>query len=273
MGSFSQYRAEYALISATMIVGVLGFWDIYLGDGADPQPHHHLHVATTYLWMGLLLAQVIYLSRGMWLLHRRMGLIVLVAGPSVVASAAMLTVHSASRAIASGQDDFLIVQNIVGTIWLALLLTLAFAMKKRRKVHGALLASTLILFLGPALFFALITFAPPFRIEGPETFYRFQTASWTGLGIILTVTIVMFARNRRSNWPYLLAAGSYLVSEGIKPILNQFDLTDPLTRLVATPSQSLTFVLSFLAVATILAAFLFPPRALMQVQHLGDPAP
>ena len=273
MGSISQYRAELALIGATMIIGVLGFWNIYFGDGADPQPHHHLHLATTYVWMGLLLLQVIHLARGNGSRHRRTGLAVLVAGPCVVASAAMLTVHSASRAIASGQDDFLIVQNVLGTIWLAALLVLAFALKHRRKVHGALLASTLILFLGPALFFALIAFAPPFRIEGPETFYRFQTAGWTGLGIILVATAALYLRDRRNNWPYLLAAASYLAGEGIKALVGRFDLAESLTRIVAMPSRASAFVVAFVTVAAVLAALVVPPRRTRQGLPLENAAP
>lgn len=260
MGQHKQYASEFLLVGATMIVGSLGFWDIYFGPTANPQPHHHLHVAVIYLWMGLLLAQLILLTRGNWTQHRRLGLAVLGAGPLLVAMAALLAVHSAHRAIVSGQEDFLIVQNVLGTIWLALTLFLAFALKKRRKVHGALLSSTLILFLGPALFFALITWAPPFRIEGPETFYRFQTAGMTGQGIILVTVLLLFLKDRRNNWPYLLAAASYLLAEGIKAWFEQLDLIDPLTRMIAAPNQAWTFVFTFAAVAVMLATTVLPSR-------------
>lgn len=277
MERFKRYGAELGLIGATFVIGALGFWSTYLGPSADPQPHHHLHIATTYLWLGLLLAQLFLLARGRASQHRRLGLAVLAAGPLLVASAALLTVHSAQRAIASGEPDFLIVQNVVGTVWLALVLFLAFALKRRRKLHGALLMSTLVLFLGPALFFALLAFAPPFRIEGPETFYRFQTAAMTGQAIIAVVVLTMFLRDRRSNWPYLLAGGSYVAAEAIKAILTPMGLIDPLTRLVATPSETAAFLVTMVLVVILLARSVWPSgegnwKRADRFARPGDPA-
>ncbi|HZV83499.1 MAG TPA: hypothetical protein VFF48_00790 [Brevundimonas sp.] len=261
MARYTPYAAELILLGMTMVIGLLGFWSIYFGQGADPQPHHHLHVATTYIWMGLLLAQIVLLARGRRAGHRLWGLAVLAAGPLLVASAALLTVHSASQALASGQEDILIVQNVFGTFWLALVLLLAFVLKRRRKVHGAMLFSTLILFLGPALFFALLAFAPPFRIEGPETFYRFQTAGQTGLAIILVTVLLLLIKDWRHNWPYLFAAASYLLAEALKAWLTSVDLIDPLTRLVGAPTEAATFVVTLATVATLLAAAVLPSAA------------
>lgn len=241
MGHYKPYATELVLVLLTMAIGILGFWNVYIGPEADPQPHHHLHVATTFGWMGLIIVQLSFLARSKWASHRRLGLAVLFAGPLLVASTAMLTVHSARSAISSGQEDFLIVQNVLGTLWLALILFMAFVLKKRRKVHGALISSTLILFLGPALFFALIAFAPPFQIEGPETFYRFQTASRTGLAIIIAIILFLFFKDWRNNWAYLFAGVSYLLGELGKVVLQRMDLIDPLTRLVATPSEMAAF--------------------------------
>ena len=270
MGRYKPYAAELLLVLFTMVVGVLGFWTIYVGPGADPQPHHHLHVATTFGWMALLIAQISLLARGKRASHRRLGIAVLIAGPLLVASAALLTVHSARRALASGEEDILLAQNITGTLWLGLILFLAFALKKRRKVHGALLTSTLITFLGPALFFSLIAFAPPFRIEGPETFYRFQTAGMTGLAIILLIVAVLFAKDRRNNWPYLLAAASYLIGEGGKAMLGSLGLIDPVTRAVATPSEAAAFIIALVMMLALLARTVLPttPR-----KRLSDAAP
>lgn len=252
MGNYRPYAGELLLVLLTMAVGVLGFWNVYASPESNPQPHHHLHVATTFGWMVLLFAQITLLARGSRATHRKVGLAILVAGPLLVASAALLTVHSARSAVASNQEDFLIVQNVLGTLWLALILVMAFALKKRRKVHGALLGSTLILFLGPAFFFSLIAFAPPFRIEGPETFYRFQTAGWTGLAIIIAIVLLLFMRDRRNNWPYLFAAGSYLLGEIGKATLGYLDLLDPLTRLTAAPSEAATFIVAIIVVTALL---------------------
>lgn len=257
MGNYKPYAGELLLVLLTVAVGVLGFWNVYASPESNPQPHHHLHVATTFGWMGLLFAQITLLARGRHAAHRKVGLAIIVAGPLLVASAALLTVHSARSAIASDQEDFLIVQNVLGTLWLALILVMAFALKKRRKVHGALLGSTLIMFLGPAFFFSLIAFAPPFRIEGPETFYRFQTAGWTGLAIILAIVLLLFMRDRHNNWPYLFAAGSYLLGEIGKATLGYLDLLDPLTQLVAAPSEAAAFIIAMIIVTALLIPAVF----------------
>lgn len=271
MRRYKPYAPELLLILFTMVVGVLGFWTIYAGPRADPQPHHHLHVATTFGWMGLLIAQISLLARAKRANHRRLGLAVLIAGPLLVASAALLTVHSARRAIASGEEDFLIVQNVVGTFWLALILYMAFALKKRRKVHGALLSSTLILFLGPALFFTLIAFAPPFRIEGPETFYRFQTAGMTGLAIILLIVLLLFAKDWRNNWPYLFAFASTLPGEGGKAMLGRLDLIDPLTRTVAIPSELAAFIIALAIMLALLVRTVLPTTPRKRLREAAPP--
>jgi hypothetical protein len=258
MGRVTSYRFEYALIAAVALISVLGFWDIYAGARADPQPHHHLHVVTVFMWMGLLLVQLRLIDKGSGKTHRKLGLIVLAAAPLIVATTAMLSVHSAHRGLVSGEGDFLIIQNVMGTIWLTLLIALAFFFKKKRKLHAALLLSTLLLFMGIALFFALIAFAPPFRIEGPETFYRFQTAAMTGQAITLAVGVLFFVRDVRNGWPYLLAPLSFGLNEGIRIFLTGRGLIDPLTQAVGGMSQVLTFIGAFALLLALLAATMLP---------------
>ena len=258
MRGVSSYRVEYALIAAVIVISVLGFWDIYVGPRADPQPHHHLHVATASIWIGVLLTQLRMIDSGRRKTHRKLGLVLLAAAPLLVATTAMLSVHSAHRGVVSGEGDFLIIQNIMGTVWLALLIALAFVFKKRRKLHGAFLLSTLLLFMGIALFFALVSFAPPFRIEGPETFYRFQTAAITGQAICLLVGILLFARDVRNGWPFLLAPLSFLFNERLRLLLTERDLIDPLTSWVGSMSQPLTFIGTFVLMAAVLAATALP---------------
>ncbi len=252
------YLAEYLLLAAVMLISILGFWDIYFGTGAVPQPHHHLHVATAFSWMFLLLFQLRLITKGDHAAHRKTGLVVLFAAPLLVATTAMLSVHSAHRGLVSGNGDFLVIQNVMGTLELGLLIVLAFLVKKRRKLHGAFLMSTTILFMGIALFFALISFAPPFRIEGPETFYRFQTASMTGQAICLAVGAVFLIRDFRTGWPFLLAASFFVLNEMIRMALTQLDLIDPLTQLVGSLSQPLTFIAAFALLAALLATTALP---------------
>lgn len=261
MVGYRAYASELALIGATMVIGALGFWDIYFGASANPQPHHHLHLVTTYLWMGLLVMQIVLLARGDCAQHRRWGLAVLALGPVLVASAAMLTNHSAHRAIVSGRPDMLLVPNVVGTLWLAMVLLAAFVVRKRRRLHGAFLMSTLVLFQGPALFFALIAFAPPFRIEGPETFYRFGMAAMTGLALIVLASVLLFLRDRRNNWPYLFAAASFPLAQATAALLSERGLTIPLLHAVGAPDRASTFAITWAVVGVLLAALVLPGRS------------
>jgi len=252
------YFLEFGLIAAVMPIMVLGFWDIYFGAEADPKPHHHLHIATVFIWIGLLLTQLSLIAKGDRALHRKVGLAVLVAGPLLVATTAMLSVHSAFKGLASGQGDFLIVQNVMVTLQTGILIFLAFLLKNRRKLHASLLLSTTILFMGIALFFAMISFVPQFRIEGPETFYRFQTAGITGQVICLAVGFLFFIRDRRNGWPVLVAAACFPLNDFIRSLLTSTGLIDPLTETVASMSQPFTFVATFVLMFSLLAATVFP---------------
>lgn len=258
MKGVSRYFFEYALIAAAMLISVLGFWDIYFGPESNAQPHHHLHVATAFAWMFLLLFQLTLITRGSYATHRKVGLVVLVAAPLLVATTAMLSVHSAHRGLVSGDGDFLIVQNVMGTLELALLIGLAFLLKKRRKLHASFLLSTTILFMGIALFFALITFVPQFKIEGPETFYRFQNAAMTGQALVLGVGLLFFVKDFRNGWPFLLAALFFFLNELIRSSLSRFDLIDPLTEFVGSMSQPVTFIGTFALLLALLAATALP---------------
>jgi hypothetical protein len=222
VGLYRRYAFEFALIAAAMVFSVLGFWNIYLGPEAKAQPHHHLHLATAFMWMGLLLFQLVLIAGNHREKHRRVGLSVLVAGPLLVATTAMLSVHSAHKGVVSGEGDFLIIQNVMGTIELGLLIVLAFLLKQSRKLHGSLLLSTTILFMGIALFFALISFVPQYRIEGPETFYRFQMAGITGQIFCGVVGLFFFLRDRKNGWPFLAAALCFPFNDALRMLLDKF---------------------------------------------------
>lgn len=254
----NHYRLEFGLIAAVVLIMVLGFWDIYFGADADAQPHHHLHITTVFIWIGLLITQLSLMAKGDRQLHRKVGLAVLVAAPLLVATTAMLSVHSAHKGLVSGEGDFLIVQNTMGTLELALLIFLAFLLKNRRKLHGSLLLSTTILFMGIALFFALISFVPQFRIEGPETFYRFQMAGITGQVICIAVGLLFFIRDRRNGWPFLVAAACFPLNDAIRAGLASAGSIDPLTELVGSMSQPLTFVATFVLMFSLLASTALP---------------
>jgi hypothetical protein len=254
MRNLTQYAAEYLLIAAVTVTSILGFWAIYFGAGADPQPHHHVHVVTVFIWLGLLLFQLTMIGQRRFATHRKVGLVVLIIGPLLGATTAMLSVHSAHKGIVSGNGDFLIVQNVMVTMELGLLILLAFVLKKHRKLHASLLLSTTILFLGIAVFFTLISFVPQFRIEGPETFDRFQTAGMMGQAICLAVGFALFIKDVRNGWPFLLAGFFHTLNELINASLTSVNLIEPLTAIVGSLSQPYTFAATFIVLFSLLAA-------------------
>jgi hypothetical protein len=254
VGNVRRYLPEYLLLVTVMMGSVLGFWDIYFGVGAEPRFHHHMHVLTTFGWLFLLVFQLTLIGRAKYETHRRLGLIVFLAAPLLVATTATLSVHSAHRGVASGDGDALIVQNVMGTLELGILIVLAFLLRKNKKLHASFLLSTTILFLGIALFFALISFVPQFKIEGPETFYRFQSAGIAGQLICLAVGVLFFAKDVRNGWPFLIAGSVFILNEVIRSWLSGRDLIQPLTEVVGSMNATLTFVGTFALVAASLAA-------------------
>ena len=254
MKSVKKHLFEHLLIAATMLLSVLGFWNIYLGENAAPNPYHHLHVVTDFIWLFLLLYQLSLIGSKRYGDHRRVGLAVLVVGPLLFATTALLSVHSAHKGLVSGQGDFLIVQNVMVTLQLGLLILLAFVLRKRRKLHGSFILSTAVLFMGIALFFTLISFVPRFKIEGPETFYRFQTAAVAGQATCLVVGFLFFVRDFRNGWPYLLAGSFFVLNEFIRSSLTKNKLIGPLTEFVGSMNQAFTFVGSFAVLLALLAA-------------------
>ena len=254
MKTFAAYPLESFLIGTTTLLTLSGFWNTYFGVESDASSFHHLHIATNLIWLSLLICQLSLAGNGNYATHRKMGLCVLGTAPLLVASAALLSVESARKGIVSGRGDFMIVQNVMGTLELALIIILAFALRRRRQLHASFLVSTALLFMGIALFFSLIGLVPGFRIEGPETFHRFGTALATIQYTSLAVGLLFCAKNPRHGWPFLLVGSFSLLNEFIKSWLTQRDLIRPLTESVGSVNHSLAFVGSFLFVLLALTA-------------------
>lgn len=163
-----------------------------------------------------------------------------------------MTIHSANKGVISGRGDPLFVQNVMGTFELAILILLAFVVKKRRALHGAFLLSTVLAFAGVALFFSLLGFVPQFKIEGPETFYRFAYAAITGLVIRLIIGILFFIKDRRNNWPLLVTGMLPASSLLIGAILENYELMNPSTAFVGSFNEIITFGVSFVILLVLL---------------------
>lgn len=254
MHSLRTYPFESLLVGTAALLTFAGFWNVYFGPQSEAGPYHHLHIATVLAWLVLLASQLALAGSRNYSTHRRLGLLAIVAAPLLVASTTLLSVESARKGVASGRGDFMVVQNVMGTLELALIIVLAFALRRRRQLHASFLASTALMFAGIAAFFSLIGFVPGFRIEGPETFDRFGKALVTIQYASLVVGLLFFARDRRNGWPFLLVGAFPLLNGLIKSLLEQGGLIEPLTGLVGAANQPSAFAASFSTVLLVLAA-------------------
>lgn len=248
-----RYIPERVFLGAVLALSVGGFWNLYLG-GGSPHAIHHLHATTSFAWLVLLLVQTTLVAGNRYRHHRTLGMVVLLLGPLLVATSALLTVHSARRGIASGDGDALIVQNVMVTLELAALIVLGFALKRNRQLHGACLQATAVLFMGIALFFTLTSLVPGFRIEGPGTFHRFALAASVGEYVSVGAGILFFTRHGRNGWPWLLAGAAFLLNGVVQQWLEQGDLIQPLTAAVAAINQTAAFVVAFAVMLVLLTA-------------------
>lgn len=272
MTNLRKYRFEYALVIGAMVVSAAGFWNIFFGPEAKPSAYHFFHVITVFVWLILLLLQLNLIGKKGFLSHKRIGLLILFFGPLFVATTAVMTIHSANKGVISGKGDPLFVQNVMGTVEVAVLILLAFVVRKRRALHGAFLLSTVLAFTGVALFFTLLAFVPQFKIEGPETFYRFAYAAITGLVIRLIIGILFFIKDRRNNWPLLVTGVMPASSILLSAILERYELMNPSTAFVGSFNEIITFGVSFVIMLVLLLStgILATKNAVMPVENIEE---
>lgn len=242
---------EFVFLLMVIALSLVGFSSLSLGD-TTITAYHYLHVSTSLAWLLLLLSQLVLIRQHSVTRHRALGKSIFLAGPVLVASMTLLSVHSAAKQAAVGEADDLLVQNVVTTMALALLVFLAFLLRRNRKVHEAFLMSTALLFLGVALFFTFISYVPRFRIEGPETFSRFAEAGQTISVIISLIGLMFFFRNWRTGWPWLIASSFFTVNGILQAYLDSAGRTKALTQLVASIGRAPAFGLSLLIFGALL---------------------
>jgi len=247
------YKLEIAFLLTVIFVSIAGFWKLFTGGNSNPSGIHYLHLITSLLWLLLLLVQLVNIERKSFSLHRELGLAIFIMAPLIVATVALLSVHSAEKAMMTGEADRLIVQNVMVTLELGLVILLAFGLRKNRKLHGAFLLSSALMFLVIALFFSLLSFVPQFKIEGPETFYRFGTAAATAGCVVAVIGAAFFFKNMRCGWPWLLVGSVFFVNEIINLLIRKSNGIQPLTQFVGSINQSAMFIATFIGFFALLS--------------------
>ena len=239
-------KLEIAFLILVILISIAGFWELFMGVDAKPIGLHYLHVITSLLWLVLLLIQLINIERKSFSWHRKLGLASFIMAPLVVATVALLSVHSAHKAIVTGKEDALIVQNVMVTIELGLVIFLGFVLRRNKNLHSAFLMSSAVLFIVIALFFALLSFIPLYKIEGPETFYRFGTAAITAGCIGALISLVFFFKSMRNGWPWLFAGSAFFSNGFINSLLHKSNGIQPLTEFVGSINKTGIFIITFI---------------------------
>lgn len=247
-----QYTLELAFLLLVIAVSLVGFSSLLRGDEAALTGYHVLHIVTSLTWLLLLLGQLQFVRQRRLDRHRLIGASIFGVGPILIASLVLLTVHSAGREAAAGTVDDLVVQNVTFTLQVALLVLLAFAFRRNRKVHGALLLSTALMFLAIALFFTLISYVPGFRIEGPETFDRFAKSGQASALINAVIGLLFFLRSGRTGWPWLLVAAFFFANGFLQAAVAQRGATQAWTVWVGAIGELRGFCVALVVYAGLL---------------------
>jgi hypothetical protein len=238
-----KYALEIAFVVLALALSLAGFSSLFTRDQAWPDAYQSLHIVTSLAWLLLLLGQLLLVRQRNFGRHRAIGTSIFVAGPIVVASVSLLTVHSAAKDAIAGRADTLVVQNVAFALEVALLIFLAFLLRHNRRVHGSLLLSTVLMFMVIALFFTLISYVPGYRAEGPDTPPRFAEAGQMSALIGALVGLLFFLRSWRTGWPWLLTSVFFLVDGYVQFLVAEADRTTALTALVASVGRAPAFLL------------------------------
>lgn len=262
-----KHTLEFLFLLTVIAFSLVGFSSLWLGQHPERTPYHYLHIGTSLAWLLLLLSQLVLIRQRRPQRHRAIGKAIFIAGPVLVASLTLLSVHSAAKDAIAGRPDTLLVQNVMTTAEVALLVLLAFILRRNRKLHASFLMSTALLFMAIAMFFTFISYVPGFKIEGPETFSRFAKAGQTISIIVLLVGLLFFLKAWRTGWPWIIA-GSFVSLNGFLQVyLDSAGHTKSLTQLVASIGRAPAFGLSLLIFTALLwMAWKVEPAA--RTQHL-----
>lgn len=244
-----------AFLLITILVSIAGFWNIYFGPESSPTFYQNMHVLTTFCWLGLLLIQLIFITSQNNSTHRRLGKSIFIVGPILIATLMLLSVHSASKSAARGEADMLVIQNIFPAFEVAILILLGFLFRKKRLLHGHLLMSTSLLFFGIALFFTLISFIPGYIIEGPETFYRFETSGITATYISVVFGLILFFIQWKSGWPWLLVCGLFFLNGYLSQLIDEANQMITLTAFIGSINEYVAFFGTLIFILAILTFF------------------
>ena len=210
------YRRAHWYLLALFALSLLAFWPQYLSQFPTAPVAFHLHGMTAGLWLLLLIAQSLTISRGDRALHRTLGLISLALFPMFLAGGVGIFLGMAERFVARATPF-----HALFPPRLALLDAVAVAgfawfyfqgLRHRRTVqlHARYMLATPI-FLMPPILGRLMPFPPVMPGVGEDSLLfglGFQVANL----IAAAIALLLAGRSGRHAKPWLIAGGLIVFS-------------------------------------------------------------
>ena len=179
-----------ALVTGLLALSFLAFWIPYYSQLSTASRHIHFHVATTLIWMGLLIAQPLIMRAGHHSLHRALGKTTYLLVPLLVAASVMTSNFRMSQPGVLDQPGMLqlLVLHIASPILFAGFYLAALARRREPAVHARWMLATAFLLIDPVVARVLGFYLPQWADAG----------EWLGPLIAMAILAVLIFAERHA---------------------------------------------------------------------------
>lgn len=247
------YKYGHYFVGFVLFVTVAGFWASYFSLIGDVPIAFHVHAFTATSWLLLLLVQSVAIHHKFNAFHKLMGQASFVIFPLLIAGFVMIINVSATRYAAQSSPFIAVVGPSFGigmVIAIAAYLTLFYlALRHRRNIRlhaGYMLATPMILFESP--FSRVMEQAFPWmNVIGSEGPRQVLDTIAISDGLVATLALILYLRDRKSGAPWLIAAGFVLLQAVVMWFAPDIVALNNLFALYAQVPDALSVLLGFLA--------------------------
>lgn len=193
----------FALLLVTALIGFSGTYFMRL---AENNLIRHLHAATAFAWLLLLIAQAWLMRRRNFILHRKLGRSSLALAPLFVVTGLFLVQDMLARPgpFIAPYAERLAFVDLVTLAWFAAAYWLALRHRRETPLHARYMASTALLVLPPALVRAIGMFVP--GVSSFDMAFHLGTVATELLVVGLIAHDLRSEGRVRPPYPLLLAA-------------------------------------------------------------------
>jgi len=200
------FRKAWLYVSALLALTFVAFWPGYFSKLPAKLLAHHVHAASSVLWMILAIVQSWSIQKGQVALHRTVGLASFVLFPFFLIGG-IWVIHVEATTLAgdpTGNPDNIAQFGIfdpLANIAFALLFHGGLKYRHKVQLHSRYMLATLLFVIAPIGFRLLAILIPFFGADG-----NFSYAMAGGNLIALTVALYLFRQAPNHGRPFLIAA-------------------------------------------------------------------